>query len=198
MVTFGRSIVASCCAALALGATGIPARASLADALTPFALNYRQNIDQTCDQARQDADRFAARQGAASAAEAHAATRAFLDCAAAGAVEQTRLNRYFLMAGAAELLAAERETGEAAIASRRNAIAILQPLLADPQVSFNEAYRNAPAANGENAIVPIVEEFGPFRPRRSPSVLAPTAANLIDIARAGVPAPAPTARPASN
>jgi hypothetical protein len=176
---------------LALAAFASPVRAGQATPQTVFGLDYRQQIEQHCDEARKIADQIGNRGSNVSSGYAHLAARAFLDCAGAGPVLQDRLNRYFLMAGAAELIAAEHETGEAATASRRNAIEILTPLTADPQLSFNEGYRDAPASHGDAAIVPVVREFGAYQPHRAPSVLAPVASELIDEAKSGLPPATP-------
>jgi hypothetical protein len=169
----------------------LPASAGQATPQTVFGLEYRQQIDQRCDGARKIADTIADHGSDVSAGYAHLASRAFLDCAGMGPVMQDRLNRYFLMAGATELIAAQHETGDAAVASRHNAIDILTPLIADPQLSVNEGYRDAPPSLGDAAIVPVVRDFGPYQPHRAPSILAPIATELIDEARAGLPPPTP-------
>ena len=180
--------------ALALCVHAPPASAGQATPQTVFGLEYRQQIELRCDDARKIADQIANHGSDVSAVYAHLAARAFLDCAGLGPVLQDRLNRYFLMAGACELIAAEHETGDDALASRRNAIEILTPLTADPQLSVNEGYRDAPPSLGDAAIVPVVREFGAYQPHRPPSILAPVASELIDEAKVGLPTPTPSPR----
>jgi hypothetical protein len=191
-----RSILVPVAAAAAV-LSALPAQAGVAEPMTVFALPWRQNIDRQCGKARDAADQIADHGANVSAGYAHSAARLFFDCAAQGQVIQDRLNRYFIMAGAAEMIAADRETGAAAEASRRNAIKILTPLTLDPEVSFNEGYLPAPPELGDAAIKPVVQEFGAYQPTRHPTLLGPIASDLIGEAQQKLAAAQATPVPAA-
>jgi len=167
---------------LALLAAPMIAQADTTNAVSAFNIQYIRSVDrQLCPTAYISAIAISNASGNVTPAFAHASTRAFLDCARATrargfAAAQT--NRYALLAGASELLAADHESGRAALRSRTNAITLLSPLGGRFAPSFGVSYIDASRAYGDNAVIAAIEDFETF-PESNPSPLATIANELI-------------------
>jgi hypothetical protein len=149
--------VASLLTLSAMVSLGSVAQADTATPLTPFGVQYRQKIPSKCPDARTAAYNIGRDGNGVSAEQAHRATRAFIDCTNI-VREYDGVDPYLvLISASSELLAAQRETGSAAVASTQNALAFLKPIGARGRVLFYVGYRNAPPALGPAAIVPVVK-----------------------------------------
>jgi hypothetical protein len=149
--------VASLLTMSAMVSLGSVAQADTATPLTPFGIQYRQRIPLKCPDARTAAYDIGRIGNDVSAEQAHRATRAFIDCT--NIVRQyDGVDPYLvLISASSELLAAQRETGQAAAASTQNALTFLKPVGARGLVIYGVGYQNAPPAFGPGAIVPVVQ-----------------------------------------